>query len=373
MLYLALLLLPIAAVSGWYAGYKYRSNAPRASKSLPRDYFTGLRYLIDEQPDKAVDIFIKMLEVNSDTVETHLALGSLFRRRGEVNRAIRIHQNLIARPQLAKNQRIQALSELAQDYMRAGVLDRAENLLLELVAMGKNTETYYQYLLNIYEQQKDWDKAIAIAEKLEKTRGIKMQAAIAHYYCELNNPRKALFIDKNCVRASLLQGELYIRENNIKNAIRAYKRVTDQDADYISEIIQPLAHCYEQLGNEAELINYLRYCLAKFPRISVILALAGYLKKHHGDFVAIEFITEQISHYPSLRGLECLTQLYIDNSESNTKRKFVLLQELITKLLAEKPVYQCIHCGFASKSLYWHCPGCKRWNSVKPIHGLEGD
>ena len=150
MLEVLFLLLPIVAVACWYVGYKHKAGLTVNNAGLPSDYFVGLRYLINEQPDKAVDVFVKMLEVNSDTVETHLALGGLFRRRGEVNRAIRIHQNLIARPQLGKNQRIQALSELAQDYMRAGVLDRAENLFLELIKLGSETAASYKYLLDIY-------------------------------------------------------------------------------------------------------------------------------------------------------------------------------------------------------------------------------
>jgi lipopolysaccharide biosynthesis regulator YciM len=368
MIDLLLLLLPIVAVSGWYAGYKHKSSVAKKQNFLPRDYFIGLKYLINEQPDKAVDIFIKMLEVNSDTVETHLALGGLFRRRGEVNRAIRVHQNLIARPQLVKGQRTQALSELAQDYMRAGVFDRAEKLFLELVELDKGTEANFKYLLHIYEQQKDWEQAIAIARKLAN-----MQPAIAHYYCELGNPKKALLIDKNCVRASLLQGAMHVNEGNLRSAIRAYKKVTAQDADFISEVIEPLAKCYEQLGNEQEFIDYLQDCLYKFPRTSIILALTKFLKKHHGDLAAIEFITEQISQYPSMRAFDCLAELYINNSVDNTKNKFLLLQKLISNLLVDQPIYRCIDCGFSAKNLYWQCPACKRWNSVKPIHGLESD
>jgi lipopolysaccharide biosynthesis regulator YciM len=373
MISLLLLLLPIAAVFGWYAGYKHKLTVIKKANLFSHDYFRGLKYLIEEQPDKAVDIFIKMLEVNSDTVETHLALGGLFRRRGEVDRAIRIHQNLIARPQLAKNQRVRALSELAQDYMRAGVLDRAENLFLELANLDKKTETNFTYLLTIYEQQKDWPKAIVIAEKLETEHGIEMVAAIAHYYCELGKPKKALAVDKSCVRGSLLQGSLYMNDGDFKNAIRTYKMVTEQNPDFITEIINPLTRCYEKLNNEQELINYLQNCLVRYPRVSIILALAGFLRKHHNDFAAIEFITEQMTHYPSLRGLSYLTELYIDNSEGDTKKKFLLLQELIKKFLIDKPIYRCVHCGFSSKNLYWHCPSCKHWNSVKPILGLEGD
>jgi len=373
MINFLLLLLPVAAVFGWYAGYKYKSSFVKGVNLFSRNYFVGLKYLIEEQPDKAIDIFIKMLEVNSDTVETHLALGGLFRRRGEVDRAIRVHQNLIARPQLAKHQRIRALSELAQDYMRAGVLDRAENIFLELANLDKKDETNFKYLLNIYEQQKDWPKAIAIAEKLTAEYGVETMSTVAHYYCELGNPKKALAVDKNCVRGRLLQGSLSMNDGDFKNAIRTYKMVTEQNPDFITEIINPLIQCYEKLNNEQELVNYLQNCLIKYPRASIILALAGFLKKYRGDIIAIEFITRQMSRYPSLRGLSYLTDVYVDNSEGDIKKKFLFLQELIKKFLLDKPVYRCVHCGFSSKNLYWHCPSCKRWSSVKPILGLEGD
>lgn len=370
---LLFLLLPVAALSGWYAGFKSKSTIKNANPRLPRDYFIGLQYLINEQPDKAVDVFVKMLEVNSDTVETHLALGSLFRRKGEVNRAIRVHQNLIARPQLTKEERSRALAELAKDYMRAGVLDRAEKLFLELVNIGGDTLISYQCLLNIYEQQKDWEQAIAIARKLENAHRIPMHTNIAHYFCELNEPGKAILVDRNCVRASLLEGQKAAKNNNFKLAIRSYKKIIDQDADYISEVIQPLSDCYLELNSDQDLISYLYDCLLRFPRISIILTLAGYIRKYQGDFAAIEFITKQMEKYPSLRGLNCLTRLYIDNAEGNTKHKLTLLHEVMAKLLENKPVYQCKNCGFSTKSLYWHCPGCKRWGTVKPIHGLEGD
>lgn len=369
---LLFLLLPIAAVAGWYVGYKYKSSTRKAG-SLSRDYFVGLKYLIDEQPDKAIDVFIKMLDVNSDTVETHLALGGLFRRRGEVDRAIRVHQNLIARPQLEKEQRINTLFELAQDYMSAGVLNRAEKLFLELIQLGGNTTASYLSLLNIYEQQKDWEQAIAIADKLASISNVEVQTRIAHYYCELNNFKKALLIDKNCVRASLLQGEAAMKDSDLKDAIRAYKKVIEQNPDYISEIIAPLAQCYEQLNNEAEFISYLHHCLAKYPRISIILALAEFIRKHKSDFAAIEFTVPHMQHYPSLRGISYLTELYVNNASENTKKKLLLLQEFMQQLLENKPIYRCIHCGFSSKTLYWQCPGCHEWSSIKPIHGLEGD
>lgn len=383
-----LLLLPVAAVCGWYYGSrKSTTTAKRPNSSLPRDYFVGLNYLINEQPDKAVDVFIKLLEVDSDTVETHLALGSLFRRRGEVDRAIRIHQNIIARPQLAKQQRIYALAELAQDYLSAGVLDRAERLLLELIDLGENTASSLQNLLHIYQQQKDWEQAIVIAQKLEMVSRRSMRTMIAHFYCELAEQlrdknqwqradyylKRATVTDSRCARASIIKADMYLKQSEFKSAIQHLQQVKQQDPDYISEVIGPLCHCYEQLKKEEELMTYLEECLADYPRVSVVLALADLYRKWQGDRSAIEFIASQIQEHPSLRGLAHLIELYLDNSYGDARSKLLILRELVADLLAAKPIYRCTHCGFPAKHLFWQCPKCRSWSTVKPIHGVEGD
>ena len=384
---LLFLLLPIAATSGWYIGRHMRhKQQPALPHMIQRDYFKGLNYLINEQPDKAVDVFIKLLEVDSDTVETHLALGSLFRRRGEVDRAIRVHQNLIARPQLAKQHRLQALSELGQDYLRAGVLDRAERLFLELVKQGDESSVSLYFLLHIYQQEKDWLKAIEIAEKLRSHKE-SMQATIAQYHCELaeemihkgrmdeslNYLKRAQAIDHDCVRASMIRGRIEAQAGRYKEAIRCYKRVIAQDSDYISEIVSPLAECYRKMGEEDQLVAFLEECLVTHPRISLVLVIAHYLQCQQGEKAAIEFIAQQIQRQPSLRGLSYLVELYLLNSFGDAKEKLLILRNFMNNLLADKPIYQCSHCGFSGKTLYWLCPSCHHWNAVKPIRGLEGN
>src|SRR6476469_7136107 len=161
------LLLALAALAGaWYLGYQSKQKKHESEKlTLPRDYLVGLNFLLNEEPDKAVDIFIKMLEVDSNTVETHLAVGKLFRKRGEVDRAIRIHQNLIARPQLEKVYREQSLYELGKDYLSAGMLDRAERIFQDLINSKNYTAHALSTLLDIYQQEKDWENAVNIALK----------------------------------------------------------------------------------------------------------------------------------------------------------------------------------------------------------------
>jgi lipopolysaccharide biosynthesis regulator YciM len=354
------------------------------SKSLHRDYFLGLNYLINEQPDKAVDIFIKLLDVDSDTIETHLALGSLFRKRGEVDRAIRIHQNLISRSHLAYPQRVQALHELAKDYLRAGVLDQAERLFLELVEKKQEVVSSLRFLLNIYQQQKDWNQAIVMAKKLEQAGGESMCHVIAHYHCEIAENlkkqknyleaeeylKKALQIDKNCFRANLTLAAIEIEMKNYNKAINYYKEVKSQDPDYLSEIIMPLRYCYEKLNAEEEVFLYLQECLEDQPRMPVVVAISEYLQKQKGNRAAIDFLADQIRKYPSLRGLDRLIELYLTISEGDAKDKLLLLKDLVRTLLANKPAYRCQDCGFSSSNLYWICPGCKHWSSVRPLYLL---
>lgn len=390
MLRYLVFLLPIATISGWYFGFKYRVTAKKETAKLNRisgEYFRGLNYLINEQPDKAVDVFIKVLEVNSDTVEMHLALGNLFRRRGEVERAIRIHQNLIARPQLEKWQRVQALSELAQDYLKSGMLDRAERLFLELVAMNEETVLSYKYLQEIYEQQKNWYQAIEVADKLQLITSSSLQIPIAHYHCELadnaikanqyvnalEHLTEALTTDHKCVRASIMLGKLHADNEDYKAAVKAYKKVSDQDADFISEVIVPLGACYAKNSNTSDFVAYLESCREKYPRVSIILALADHVRHNKGDGAAIEFISDQINRCLSLKGLDRLVDIYLSNVDLNTRNKLLLLKKFIEQLTVNKPVYRCINCGFSGKQLYWQCPSCKRWSTVKPIHGIEGD
>lgn len=390
MLQLLLFLLPLAAISGWLSGYRHRKSMELEkdnSPLIPPDYFVGLNYLINEQPDKAVDVFIKMVEVNTDTVETHLALGNLFRRRGEVDRAIRVHQNLIARPQLKQKQKLQALFELAQDYLRAGVLDRAERLFLELIEIGDKADSLNN-LINIYQQQKDWQQAIVTAKKLESLSNDSMNNAIAHYYCELAEQarlsdghyeyaraylKEALKHDKNCARANIILGQLFFEASEYQSAINTLRMVCAQDAEYVSEVINLLAESYRRIGQESEFVNYLSKNIAEKPRIYYILAMTDYLRDKQGDMIAIEYLSNQMSRCLSLRGLERMLGLYINHVDINIRNQLSLLREFTEKLIETKPIYRCIHCGFSGKNLYWQCPSCKKWNSVKPIHGLEGD
>ena len=383
------LLLPAAAWSGWWvASRNYSIKERKNTHHFSREYVVGLNYLLNEQPDKAVDVFIKLLDVDSDTVETHLALGSLFRRRGEVDRAIRIHQNLIARPQLSLNQRKEALMALDQDYMSAGVFDRAERIFMEVVELGGPREIRsLQGLLAIYQQEKAWEKALEILKQLEISTGTSMHSQAAHYHCEIATQalkmnaydrvsaaiKQALTVDKKSVRASLMLAQFEMKNGRYKHAIRALKNVPDQDADFLTEIIEPLVNCHREIEAMDECVDYLEQTLREHPRASVIFVIGEYLRQEKSTDFAIDFVSAQLGHHPSIRGLNRLICWHLESATGKVRDKLQMLYDITSKFLENKPVYRCEHCGFGGKLLHWHCPSCKQWSRMKPIHGLEGD
>ncbi|MCB2031755.1 MAG: tetratricopeptide repeat protein, partial [Rhodoferax sp.] len=272
---LAVTLIPVAAMSGWYyrghARGKSQSSRERLQGQLARNYLDGLRFLLDDKPDRAIETFLRTLEVDEDTIETHFALANLFRRRGEVSRAIRIHQNLISRAGLSTEQRITAVRELAIDYYRAGLLDRAEVLFRELLDTGPRHNEDLKYLLDIYRQERDWDKAVEIAGLLQQARVSGMEREHAHLLCEqaaeggvdgaLHDARdlleQALIIDHRCVRARLMLAGLERNAGQYRRAIRHLEQVVTQDRAFVPEILEPLVACYQALGRTDELHAYL--------------------------------------------------------------------------------------------------------------------
>ncbi|MEJ1298901.1 MAG: lipopolysaccharide assembly protein LapB [Candidatus Sedimenticola sp. (ex Thyasira tokunagai)] len=383
MMELLWLLLPVAAASGWFAAKRNSAQKESPVFDYTPAYFRGLNYLLNEQPDKAIDVFVEMLEVDSETVETHLALGNLFRRRGEVDRAIRIHQNLIARPTLSRSQRAQALLELGQDYMRAGLFDRAENLFKELGDLNYYQDQALENLRIIYQQEKEWRKCLEVAAKLEKLTGESLAGECAHYYCELVEEaqsrkddslarsllKKARATDRESVRANLLQARMEAAEGSFNSAINTFSRIEQQDPAYISEFLPALIECYRQQGGKRELAHYLRKLFSKHQSIPSALALVDILQEDEGDETAIGFLNDYLNREPDLEGLGKLIALNLKTVGCKEEEMFLMIQQLIGKLLKNRPAYQCSRCGFTAKTLHWQCPSCNTWGSIKPHSG----
>lgn len=388
LLFIIALLLPVA----WYFGYRNGRAVAQSESSgqqlgLSRKYFTGLNYLLNEESDKAIDTFVSMLEVDSETVETHLALGNLFRRRGEVDRAIRIHQNLIARPSLSSAHRKMSLMELGYDYMGAGLLDRAENIFKELMLDQIHKQASLKQLLLIYQQTKDWQNAIKVSEKLQSGASSSLKNEIAHFYCELAEKRlfaqatkeaqayakKALAVDPNSVRATLLSGDILYSLGRYKQAIRTYRDLIRQDVELLSEALDKIRSSFIQLNDRKGLMSFLDSAIAQGAGVSTILAYAEEIQMTQGDHAVAEYIAQQLSEHPSIKGLLKLIELHLKHANQSARPSLQMLQDVVAKLLKNKPIYHCNRCGFDSKTLFWQCPSCKTWGSVKPIQGIEGE
>ena len=380
------LLLPVAALSGWWIG-RLNQEKERSPKNIHPEYFKGLNFVLNEQPDKAIEVFIRMTEVDSETVETHLALGNLFRRRGEVDRAIRVHQNLIARPTLNQDQRAHALLELGMDYMRSGLLDRAEKLFLELVNLDLYLNEAYSHLLEIYQQEKDWENAISVAKKNEIISGENFSPIIAQFYCEIaendlnigkiNNAKEkiddAISFNSKCVRASIIEARIFQLKGKIDYAIKSYKRLELQDSTYITEVISPLYDCYKEKGNINEFIKYLRELVKKYSNIDTLLTLTELISEYESEDVAINFVFQELRNRPTVQGVDKLVEYTLNKSEGVTYEYLSAIKQLTTKLIEKKPTYKCSNCGFDAKMLHWQCPGCKHWESIQPIFGVSGE
>lgn len=351
---------------------------------LRRDYFRGLNYLINEEPDKAVDVFIKLMEIDSDTVETHLALGGLFRRRGEVDRAIKIHKNLTARPQLSFEHRQLAMQELGEDYLSAGVLDRAEEIFTDLSEKDNQDSRCLVSLLQIYYLEKEWHKAIKTAQRLSAVQGRSYRKHIAQYYCELYEAtnksstlearlflKRAISIDRHCVRAYLLSAACDIADRKYGDAIECLEKVMDEDYSYVIEVLPLMSVCYQQRDEYHLFIEYLEDMFAINPVIDIANYLAEDIKKKHGLQVAIDFLENAAALNASPEALRPLIKLYAESASIADKQKLLKLGRQMELIFINQETYRCVHCGFSGKTLYWLCPGCQSWSTIKAIRSCD--
>ncbi len=379
------LLLPVAAASGWYvARREYQKKAKHSSSNLPQDYYKGLNYILNEEPDKAIDVFMKLSDLDKNTIEIHLALGSLFRRRGEVDRAIRLHQNLVNKSTLSAEFYGQALQELAVDYMSAGLLDRAENLCLELIDVDGSNIAALRLLRDIYQQEKEWFRAIDVTRKIAACVNESQSLIIAHYYCELAEQacrksdlaqaqrmlEKALLEDPGCGRAMMVQGRTERQIGNFDAAITSYQKLESKAPEYLSEILDELKACYQAVGQKEKMIAYLKRIIRNHHGVELVLTAARMLKEYEGDDVALAFLGGEVMERPSLRGVQYLLEL--DMTQLNDEKGYLgVIKSSLDKLLANKPVYRCTSCGFTGVEMHWCCPSCKTWSSIKPIHEFQ--
>lgn len=388
MLELLFLLLPVAAAYGWYMGRRgIQQERQQEANKLSRGYVDGVNFLLSNQQDKAVDLFVDMLKEDGGAFEAHLTLGNLFRSRGEVDRAIRIHQSLIESASLSFEQRLLSTQQLGWDYMAAGLYDRAEQMFTQLIDEDDFKVASLQQLLIIHQATSDWLQAIEVAEKLIKFGKDFLRIEIAHFYCELalqamgsDDLDKAMGLlkkgsaaDSNCARVSIMLGRIWIARNDDSKAINELKRVIEQDKDFVSETIPMLHECYQRLERPDEWLDYLKRCVAEKTGSSAELMLADELEQREGRDVAQNYINRQLQSHPTMRGFYRLMNYQLaDAEEGRAKESLIVLRNMVGEQIRTKPRYRCEKCGLTANSLYWHCPSCKAWATVKPIRGLDG-
>ncbi|TRZ64993.1 MAG: lipopolysaccharide assembly protein LapB [Rhodocyclaceae bacterium] len=385
-----LLTLPLFFVLGWIAARIDIKPLVRESRALPRSYFKGLNFLLNEQPDKAIEAFLEAARVDPETIELHFALGSLFRRRGESDRAIRIHQNLIERDssqnQLTDVQRLQALAELGQDYLKAGLLDRAEEVFLKLRGTPRDEEAL-RFLLEIYQQEKEWQRAIDIAHDLPEHVGHLWQKEIANFHCELASlalPRgdvaetrrqldAALASNRKCVRATLLSGELALAEGDTAAAIEAWQRVEQQNPVYLSLVATKLIDAFRKEGREEQGIQLLRSWFEQHPSLDLLDAVFDSELQGGGAEAAYQLVRDELRRNPTLLGLDKLLEAQIMVAPAERRPDLELIKNLIHNHTRRVARYRCDNCGFKARQFYWRCPACGGWESYPPKRTEEFD
>jgi len=358
--------------------YITRRRFKKQKKQLrfSNDYFQGLNYLLNDEQDKALNIFIKLVETDWETIDTSLALGAIFRRKGEIDKAIKLHQNLLARPSLPQEYKGMVLLSLAKDYLQAGWLDRAENLFNEIVENEAFTHEAQECLMSIYEKEQDWEKAINIARRFQSKGNITLAATTAHYYCELSQKAhskndlkeaealatQALNADKNCVRASILLADFAITRGRFQKAIRFLRQVEIQNEKLLPLALDKLVLCYRNTSNLNKALSYLRSLEQKHKNIFLTPVLTSLIEEIFSKEDALQYLIDSVHETPSLFTLNTLLQL----QGPDTSQQKTLLPTVIEAITEKQPDYQCINCGYSANTHVWSCPSCHHWSSLIP-------
>jgi lipopolysaccharide assembly protein B len=375
-------LLPIPALFfalGWIAARIDIKHLLTESRALPLSYFRGLNFLLNEQPDKAIESFIEVVKVDPQTIDLHFALGSLFRRQGETDRAIRMHQNLLDRPTLPADKRTMATYELAQDFHRAGLLDRAENLFRKLDATPFE-HSALSHLIEIYETEKDWQKAIRAMQRMEVLAKQPYYREIAEYHCELAQAAllrgdaaaardeidEALATHRGCARANLIAGDLAAQSADWRGAIDAWQGIESQNPAFLALAADRFADAFRRLRDLPGGVRLLRNYQAQYPSLDLLNALFTLTLEHEGAEAAASLIRDELARNPTLIGLDRLLEAQLLASPPDRRHDLELVKGLVGQHIKRLGLYKCDNCGFRARQYYWRCPGCQKWETYSP-------
>lgn len=374
-----LLGIPLFFGMGWIAARVGVRQLVSESRTLPRGYFKGLNFLLNDQPDKAVDAFIEIVRMDPETADMHFALGNLFRRRGETERAIRVHQNLLARPDLPQEQKEHAEYELGMDYLKAGLLDRAEETFNRLIH-SQYAVPARRALLEIFQREKEWPRAIEAALGLQESGAGSRQKEIAQFYCELAqdalvhlHPEDALpLLDKSLqadrvnVRATLLIGDAQLAKDDVEGALMTWRRVEQISVPHTALVAQRMMDGYRKVGRPLEGVNLIKSYLEQASSIDLLEVVYKAVLELDGLDAAKELVVNELRRTPTLLGLDKLLEARLIDAPASVVSELSMVKNLVHGYTQKLARYQCSHCGFKARQFYWQCPGCSRWETYPP-------
>jgi len=374
-----LLGIPVFFGLGWLAARVDIRQLMAESRTLPRGYFKGLNLLLNDQPDKAIDAFIEIVRLDPESADMHFALGNLFRRRGETERAIRVHQNLLARPDLPQEQKEHAEYELGVDYLKAGLLDRAEETFNRLIN-GQYGAQARRQLLEIFQREKEWPRAIEAAMGLQESGAGSRQKEIAQFYCEMAQDAlvhlhvdqaeelldKSLAADRNNVRATLLTGDAQLAKGDVEGALLTWRRVEQISVPHTALVAQRMMDGYRKVGRPQEGVNLLKSYLEQASSIDLLEVVYKEVMELHGVAEAKELVVNELRRTPTLLGLDRLLEARLVDAPASIVSELSMVKNLVHGYTQKLARYQCSHCGFKARQFYWQCPGCSRWETYPP-------
>ena len=371
-----LLVIPFFFALGWLAARIDIRQIISESTDLPSAYFKGLHYLITNQYDKAIEAFNDAIKINNDSLELHFALGALLRRTGQIDRAINLHVDLLKKRELTPEQRESVKAELAEDYFKAGLYDRSEEVLLTL-----NKEKYYQFSLNtlleIYVKEHEWEKAIKTATELEKVSGVSFRVSISHYYCEIavsqilnkkytlakKSSSQALNESTNCTRANIILGDIYAEEKLYEEATVYWKKIEFQQPEYLGLVAPKIINAFQNLNKINEGLSVLSRFFDIYKLKSLLNVLYETVLTNEGASQAENIARNELIQRPSLSALDKLFQAQAIG-KTNKIDNIELIQQTIKNTIGDRRFYMCNQCGFKARQFHWQCPACNAWESL---------
>lgn len=375
---LPIVLLPVFFAMGWFAARVDMKTVLKQAKSIPTGFYKSLDALVDRNNGRAARELAEVVDQQPQSYDLNLTLGKLYRQRGENDKAIAMHQALLDSPDTVGAKRERVLFELGQNYQTAGLVDRAEQIFLGLLG-GDMAREARQHLMSIYQQDRDWEKAIDMAQLLSHNEQT-YQFEIAQFYCELAqaalfksnfdlaryNVQKALEANKKCARANMILGDVKFKQGDYAAAREAYAAIEQQNHAYLSMVGERLYETYAVEGRQEEGLNRLIGYMHTFPDLDLINVIYDKALLLKGESEAAQIALELVRKKPDLVGVYRLLGLKISDMDPTWKADADMMRAVVGRQLQKSVMYRCRNCHFKSQVFFWHCPACNKWETFTP-------